>query len=54
MHTSNLKYLKSYYNFDPIRQEFWKNLQEGYNYFELMHCPPKIAVDPKGKYIVNY
>ncbi len=54
MHTSNLKYLKSYYNFDPIRQEFWKNLQEGYNYFELMHCPPKIVVDPKGKYIVNY
>ena len=54
MHTSNLKYLKSYYNFDPISQEFWKNLQEGYNYFELMHCPPKIAVDPKGKYIVNY
>jgi murein L,D-transpeptidase YafK len=54
MVSANWQYLKSYYNFDPIRLEFWKNLQEGYNYFELMRCPPRILVDPKGKYVVRY
>jgi murein L,D-transpeptidase YafK len=54
MQTGNWTFLKSYYNFDPKRIEFWKNLQEGYNYFELMRTPPKIMVDPKGKYLVRY
>jgi murein L,D-transpeptidase YafK len=54
MHSSNWSYLKSYYNFDPARLEFWKNLQEGYNYFEFMRNPPKMFVDMKGKYLVKY
>ena len=54
MDASNWQYLKSYYNFDPSRIEFWKNLQEGYNYFELMRNPPHLRVDLKGKYLVNY
>jgi murein L,D-transpeptidase YafK len=54
MDASNWQYLKSYYNFDPSRIEFWKNLQEGYNYFELMRNPPYLRVDLKGKYLVNY
>lgn len=54
MDASNWQYLKSYYNFDPSRIEFWKNLQEGYNYFELMRNPPHLWVDLKGKYLVNY
>jgi murein L,D-transpeptidase YafK len=54
MDASNWQYLKSYYNFDPTRIEFWKNLQEGYNYFELMRNPAHLRVDTKGKYWVNY
>ncbi len=54
MQSGNWAYLKSYFNFDPARIDFWKNLQEGYNYFELMRIPPKMAVDPKGKYLVRY
>jgi len=54
MHSGNWQFLKSYYNFDPGRIEFWKNLQEGYNYFELMRSPPKLLVDAKGRYLVRY
>lgn len=54
MHSANWLYLKSYYNFDPSRIDFWRNLQDGYNYFELMRCPPKLVVDEKGKYWVRY
>jgi murein L,D-transpeptidase YafK len=32
--------------------EFWKNLKEGYDYFEISHLPPKIAVCDK-RYLVN-
>jgi murein L,D-transpeptidase YafK len=32
--------------------DFWKNLKEGYDYFEISHLPPKIAVCEK-HYIVN-
>jgi murein L,D-transpeptidase YafK len=54
LHSGNWAYLKSYFNFDPKRLDFWKNLQEGYNYFELMRTPPKVTVDNKGKYLVKY
>ena len=54
MHSSNWQYLRTYYNFDPVRIDFWKNLQEGYNYFELMQSPPKLLVDSKGRYLVRY
>jgi len=32
--------------------DFWKNLKEGYDYFEISHLPPKIAVCDK-RYLVN-
>lgn len=51
---ANWQFLKSYYKFDPSRIEFWQNLQEGYNYFELMRTPPAMRVDNKGKYVVKY
>jgi murein L,D-transpeptidase YafK len=54
MNTSNWNYLKSSYKFDPSRIDFWKNLQDGYNYFELMRMPPATRVDDKGKYLVKY
>lgn len=54
MNSSNWSYLKSFFNFDNLRLDFWKNLQEGYNYFEVMRTPPKIAVDNTGKYYVKY
>jgi murein L,D-transpeptidase YafK len=54
MNSSNWAYLKSMYNFDPSRIEFWQNLQSGYNYFELMRKPPAILVDNKGRYLVRY
>jgi len=50
----NWNYLKSAYKFDPARIDFWRNLQEGYNYFELMKNPTPIKVDDKGKYLVKY
>ncbi len=54
MHSGNWQFLRSYYNFDPTRLEFWRNLQDGYNYFELMKSPPRLLVDDKGKYCVRY
>lgn len=50
----NWGYLSSYYNFDKTRQEFWKNLQEGYNYFEVMKSPPIMDVAKTGYYFVKY
>ncbi len=47
------EFLKKYY-FEPQKQEFWKNLQEGYNYFELFRTPPRVYVDSKGKYKIKY
>jgi murein L,D-transpeptidase YafK len=32
--------------------DFWKNLKEGYDYFDISHLPPNIAVCDK-RYIVN-
>ena len=32
--------------------EFWKNLKEGYDYFEISRLPPKIAVCEK-RYLIN-
>ena len=32
--------------------DFWKNLKEGYDYFEISHLPPKVAVCEK-RYLVN-
>lgn len=54
MDYSNWAYLKSFYNFDPSRLEFWRNLQDGYNFFEVMRQPPRLMVDANGKYIVRY
>lgn len=54
MHSGNWSYLKSFFNFDPVRLEFWRNLQDGYNFFEVMRQPPKLVVDPNGKYQVKY
>ena len=30
----------------------WKNLKEGYDYFEISHLPPKVAVCEK-RYLIN-
>jgi murein L,D-transpeptidase YafK len=54
MKSDNWNYLSKYYNFDSSRIEFWENLQSGYNYFELFKTPPKLLVDYRGKYIVEY
>jgi murein L,D-transpeptidase YafK len=32
--------------------DFWKNLKEGYDYFEISRLPPKIAVCEK-RYLIN-
>jgi murein L,D-transpeptidase YafK len=32
--------------------EFWKNLKEGYDYFEISRLPPKVAVCEK-RYLIN-
>lgn len=32
--------------------DFWKNLKEGYDYFEISHLPPKVAVCEK-RYLIN-
>ena len=32
--------------------DFWKNLKEGYDYFEITHLPPRVAVCEK-RYLVN-
>jgi murein L,D-transpeptidase YafK len=32
--------------------DFWKNLKEGYDYFEITHLPPKVAVCEK-RYVIN-
>ncbi|MCJ7787940.1 MAG: hypothetical protein MUP20_04405, partial [Methyloceanibacter sp.] len=32
--------------------DFWRNLKEGYDYFEVSHLPPKIEVCDK-HYLVN-
>jgi murein L,D-transpeptidase YafK len=32
--------------------DFWKNLKEGYDYFEVTHVPPRVAVCEK-HYLIN-
>ena len=32
--------------------DFWKTLKEGYDYFEISHLPPKVAVCDK-RYVIN-
>ena len=32
--------------------DFWKNLKEGYDYFEVTHLPPRVAVCEK-HYLIN-
>jgi murein L,D-transpeptidase YafK len=32
--------------------DFWKNLKEGYDYFEITHLPPRVAVCEK-HYLIN-
>jgi murein L,D-transpeptidase YafK len=32
--------------------DFWKNLKEGYDYFEVAHLPPRVAVCEK-HYLIN-
>ena len=36
---------------DPEIIVFWKNLKEGYDYFERRRTPPMIAIDGKGRYL---
>ncbi len=35
---------------DADKIAFWKNLKEGYNYFETNKTLPKVGVDSKGDY----
>jgi murein L,D-transpeptidase YafK len=35
----------------PGLMEFWSNLREGYDFFEKSHRPPRVSVDPRGKYL---
>ena len=32
--------------------DFWRNLKEGYDYFEISRLPPKVAVCEK-RYLIN-
>ena len=34
----------------PAQAAFFQNLQEGYDWFEREHVPPKVSVDGKGRY----
>jgi murein L,D-transpeptidase YafK len=34
----------------PGQAAFWRNLKEGYDWFEREHVPPKVSVDGKGRY----
>ncbi len=54
MNANNWSFLSNYFDFEPQKLEFWKNLQQGYDYFELMRNPPAVKVDNKGKYWVVF
>ncbi|HEX4385210.1 MAG TPA: hypothetical protein VH083_19760 [Myxococcales bacterium] len=34
----------------PAQAAFWRNLKEGYDWFERDHVPPKVSVDKQGRY----
>jgi len=35
---------------NPANAAFWRNLKEGYDWFDREHAPPKVTVDRKGRY----
>lgn len=37
----------------PGLMDFWRNLKEGYDFFEKTHRLPKVSVDHLGKYLFN-
>lgn len=43
--------LSKLYADDPEILAFWKNLKDGYEYFEKRRHPPMIGVDGKGRYL---
>jgi murein L,D-transpeptidase YafK len=46
----NMEELKSRYGAQPDLMAFWKNLQQGYDYFENQKEVPQVAVNKAGKY----
>jgi murein L,D-transpeptidase YafK len=54
LESNEWKNLKKEFSWDANRLDFWKNLQDGYNYFEVMRQPPPVAVGNDGRYRVVY
>lgn len=50
----NWTYLKTNYSHKPKLIEFWKNLEEAYNFFEEYRIAPGFWVDQKGKYNIVF
>ncbi|HEX8545692.1 MAG TPA: L,D-transpeptidase family protein [Cytophagaceae bacterium] len=48
---SQFNKLSEIYADDPETVAFWKNLKEGYDYFEKRRTPPIIGIDGKGRYM---
>ncbi|HWB62466.1 MAG TPA: L,D-transpeptidase family protein [Chitinophagales bacterium] len=46
----NFAYFNQFLDCKPY-ERFWKNLAEGYNFFEKHQYPPDVSVDTNGKYI---
>ena len=46
-HLTNKNISKS----DIQHQDFWRNLKDGYKYFETNHVVPSVQVDNQGKYL---
>lgn len=50
----NWGYLKKSYGNKKSLLDFWKNLEEGYKFFESNHIAPGFWVDQQGKYHIVY
>lgn len=38
---------------NPQHQDFWRNLKDGYDYFEMNHLIPNIKVNNQGRYLFS-
>ncbi len=53
MNESGMKNLRNYANEDTVVINFWKNLKQEYDYFELYKTIPEIVVNANGTYLIR-
>ena len=51
MDKKNFSILKLEFGYNKTKMNFWNNLKEGYDYFELNKVRPEFFINKEGKYV---